>query len=381
MPQPAPVVDAAGRRGIVERIPELDALRGIAALGVAVYHYTQRYDELYGHKTRIWGDPWIWEFLPFGRYGVQLFFLISGFVILLSVSRAKSAREFAVQRAARLYPAFWVACLLTWGVVQWLGLTGREVPAGTMALNLTMVPLWFKSIAPGVWYVDGAYWSLKEELLFYVLIAGVLLMRVRRHALWVVAGLIGLHIVGADTSAWLAEGLGFRDARQMYSSFSLRWFSLFAVGIVLFECLMRGGFRWRRHGVVLALAVVDLMPMQEVWPRVFAGRPGLGTWEHFGVVVVSAGLVWVAARYRPRVLRARPLVYLGAISYSLYLLHQNIGYVVIRECEERGMTAVAAVVVALVTVIVLASALTFGVERPVYGVVRRWLKGREGVKG
>ena len=388
------VVPSGGVRVRDERIPELDALRGIAALAVAVYHYTARYDELYRHTPGLLGG---WEHthevMSYGRYGVQLFFIISGFVILMSVSRAKSAGQFAVQRAARLYPAFWVACAATWLIVEWCGLKGRQVSGAVLGLNLTMAPMWFKPVAPWVWYVDGAYWSLKEELLFYVVMGVVLLVGLRKHALWVVGGLAGLHLCGlwvsADTAASWAQAVGFKSASQLYDSVNLRWFCLFAIGMVLYETL-KGAWKVR-HWVVLAVAMMDvLLPLNKAkgygqlvsdWPWMFEDRPGPSGWEHFFVVVTAAALVWVAARMRPAVLRWRPLVWLGAISYSFYLLHQNIGYVVIRECEARGVDANVAVVVALCVVAGLASGLTFGVERPVYSLVKGWMKGRAGAGG
>jgi peptidoglycan/LPS O-acetylase OafA/YrhL len=356
-----------------ERIVELDSLRGLAALAVALYHYTRRYDELYGH------EPGLLASLPWGNYGVQVFFIISGFVILMSVQRSKSAATFAVQRAARLYPPFWVACLVTWLAVYFLGLEGRAVSVESAALNLTMAPFWFKWLHPGVWYIDGAYWSLKEELLFYIVIAGVLAAGLRRHALAVVTGLMVLHLAATllanftsvNIAAWVAAELGYKNAFNLSMVFTLRWFSLFALGMVIYEA--RSGFR-RRHAAVLLLVFLDQLP-GEFWTPEGRTEP----WREFVAVCLGGFLVWVATHYRPRVLRVRPLLFLGTISYSFYLLHQNIGYIVIRELEERGVNASVAVLGALAVTVGLASGLAFGVEKPTYRIVKGWLSRRQPV--
>lgn len=96
----------------------LDLLRFLAALAVVLYHYTfraynsdnlspVRYEEL-GQLTR------------YGYLGVQLFFMISGYVILLSM-QGKTVRQFLIARMQRLFPAFWVACTLTFLVVRLWG--------------------------------------------------------------------------------------------------------------------------------------------------------------------------------------------------------------------------------------------------------------------
>ncbi len=353
-----------------ERIVELDALRGLAALAVALYHFTRRYDELYGHAPGLLGR------LPWGHYGVQQFFVISGYVILMSLRPGKSAGAFALQRAARLYPPFWAACAATWLGVFLFGLPGRAVDLKSAALNLTMAPLWFKWLYPKVWYIDGAYWSLKEELVFYATMALVLLVGLRRHALWVVAGLAGLHLAGIaaakltdlNIGAWLAKELGYKDAFNLSMAFTLRWFSLFGLGMVIYES--RQGFK-PRHAAVLAILLLDQFT-SAFWVR----KPGIEPWQEFAAACISGLAVWWATHIRPSLLRLKPLVFLGAISYSFYLLHQNLGYIVIRECEERGIGPNGAVCLALLAAMLLATALAFGVERPVYAWVKTRIKPR-----
>ena len=87
------------------RLLELDALRGLAALAVVLFHYTVYYGKTVDHAD----NPWFR--FSYGHYGVMLFFMISGFVILMTLDRTKTVWDFAVARFCRLYPVYWAAML------------------------------------------------------------------------------------------------------------------------------------------------------------------------------------------------------------------------------------------------------------------------------
>src|SRR5690606_37147509 len=103
----------------------------------------------------------------YGYAGVHLFFVISGFVILMSMW-GRSVPQFVASRISRLYPAFWAAVLLT-ATLRWLWPTFASPRAPDVVANLTMVhePLGFPSI-------DGVYWTLWVEMQFYLLMLGLL---------------------------------------------------------------------------------------------------------------------------------------------------------------------------------------------------------------
>jgi len=88
------------------RVGGLDVLRGCAAAAVMLHHHGQYYDVLYPGRTPLSVD------LGAGHFGVELFFIISGFVILMTIERKKTILDFGLSRAARLMPAFLVALLL-----------------------------------------------------------------------------------------------------------------------------------------------------------------------------------------------------------------------------------------------------------------------------
>lgn len=89
------------------RFVELDALRGIAAMAVVLFHYTSRFGEVF-EVEGFGGAPF-----QYGHLGVHLFFVISGYVIFLTISKCRTGRDFLVSRFSRLYPVYWGAMLVT----------------------------------------------------------------------------------------------------------------------------------------------------------------------------------------------------------------------------------------------------------------------------
>ena len=173
------------------RLGQLDALRGVAALAVVLFHYS------FGFVTRYAPEatPLVW--MPHGHLGVNLFFVISGFVIFMTLTRVQRPMDFVVSRFSRLFPAYWVAVGLTFAVVGVAGLPGKEVTAWQALANLAMVHGLFR-----VPHVDGVYWTLEVELLFY---AGMLALyatgRLQRvHVvLWVLLAARLVYVVVART--------------------------------------------------------------------------------------------------------------------------------------------------------------------------------------
>jgi peptidoglycan/LPS O-acetylase OafA/YrhL len=133
------------------RFDPLDALRGIAALSVFLFHYTAKYREFFGHFFSEKLD------FKFGFYGVSLFFIISGFVIFMTVNNVKNTSEFIYRRSLSLYPTFWICLLITFLGVNIGGLLPKLFTTWkNFFFNLTM---FYRNLQmfTDIKDVDGAY--------------------------------------------------------------------------------------------------------------------------------------------------------------------------------------------------------------------------------
>jgi peptidoglycan/LPS O-acetylase OafA/YrhL len=139
-----------------KRFHELDVLRGVAAVGVVLFHYITRYDQLYPRRGDVAFD------FEIGSSGPLLFFVISGFVIFMTLSRCKVVSDFTVSRFSRLYPAYWAAVLLTYTVGTIWPLPGQHYTVFQLLINFTMLQAYL-----GVPPIDDVYWTLNIEIFFY----------------------------------------------------------------------------------------------------------------------------------------------------------------------------------------------------------------------
>jgi peptidoglycan/LPS O-acetylase OafA/YrhL len=323
------------------RVGELDALRGLAALAVVAYHYTTLYGQIVGHV-----HPLSFGF-PAGNYGVHLFFLISGFVIFMTLERTRTAMDFVVSRASRLFPAYWVAILITACVVYAIGFPAQKLPADHLLLNFTMI----QQIL-GAEHLDGSYWTLEVELFFYAQMLVWFLLGQLQRIHWIIALWLVLAVVYSMVEH--AHGHFSYTARELLI---LRHIPFFALGILFYRLWTRADERWLNLGFIgaalLAIGIAD--------PPVF-----------LLVAVVCCTIFALFVARALRWLASAPFAFLGAISYSLYLLHQAIGFALIHWLEGEGLPSLLAIGTTLLVVLALASSLTFLVERP----AMRWLRAR-----
>ncbi|RPH46455.1 MAG: hypothetical protein EHM87_02045 [Burkholderiales bacterium] len=331
------------------RLAQLDGLRAIAALSVVGFHVTSRYDEALVHAQPL---PFA---LPWGHLGVELFFVISGFVILMTIDRARSPADFVFARASRLFPTYWVAVLLTALTLRAVQMPGYERSAIDIVVNLTMVQDHF-----GVASIDGAYWSLGVELMFY---AWMLLLwqigALRRPALAIAA------VCAISLASNLSEHAGLRWPTALETLAMTQWGPWFALGTALYAHHARG-LSGRATLGLAALAIAAITTNGPV--------SGAAT------AAIVGGLVHGAARGRLPWLAVRPLVAIGRVSYPLYLVHQALGWWVIVSLQKAGMSSLGSVAVALALALVAAFALNRIVEEPAMAALRAFWRQRAAVR-
>lgn len=326
------------------RLKEVDALRGVAALAVVLFHLTTQFERLY--------KPAETASLSFvhGHYGVNLFFVISGFVIFMTLERTRTAGDFLVSRFSRLFPAYWVAVLLTFTITHALGLPGKLVSAGNALANALMFHGLFR-----VPHVDGVYWTLEVELLFYCGMLALFVWGQLHRVFTIVAGFLLLRWVYFGCQLWWQVDLPFILWRLLILQY-LPWFTL---GLAAYA-LTRTGPAPHKGPALAALALA---------------LTTLGVTESLASAALGGAfftLVLLAARSRLALLRLPVLVWLGTISYPLYLLHENISWSLMLKMHALGWPADAIAILALIGALALAHGVTKWVEQP----AMRWIRQR-----
>ena len=320
-----------------KRLLELDGLRGISALGVVLFHYFYHYNTIYGHQKLSVG----WSFV--GQFGVQLFFLISGFVIYMTINRVEQPLDFVISRFSRLYPVYWVSALITFLIVLYFGLHGREVSFLAAALNILM----FQSYL-GIPDIDGSYWTLAVELSFYFLVFGLYLSNSLHKIDFFFIPLI---IISVAHSAELVT-----IPSLIYEILILKHLPFFMSGICFYRIYYNQRSKIFNFGILLiclfSTIIIHSFSRFIIFSFIYL----------FFFLVISGYMGF---------LKNNCFVFIGGISYSLYLLHQNIGYVIINEFYKRQLNPLLGIFFALIFIIMLSVMITKYVEKPSIALIRQ----------
>lgn len=341
------------------RFHEIDMLRGVACAAVVAYHYLYRGQSAGWISTHVHST--IESVARYGYLGVHLFFVISGFVIFMSAQNT-SLRGFAASRVARLYPALWVAAPLTATFIWTLGSHPFNVELSQLGVNMTMLAHWFN-----VDFVDGAYWSLAVELQFYLLVSIVIALKLIERAEWLVGAWLAVAAVNAvrpifPVEFWLAA----------------KWAPLFSAGIC-FSLLRTQG--WSRRRLILIAVSYVLAVSYEIGPSLLGSRIDLvSACVGAGAITAFYAVFFCIAAGIPR-FKASPLfIWAGLLTYPVYLLHQNIGYILVEALAPFEMAIGFRLLVAVAVVVALAWLIVIVVERPIAPRLRQLISpsGREG---
>ncbi|WP_182111781.1 MULTISPECIES: acyltransferase [unclassified Actinotalea] len=349
---PSPRTPEGGRAGTAagSRLRTLDGLRFGAAAGVLLYHFTARW-------STAWGEEPAARFGELGRVtsyfalGPELFFVISGFVILWS-AWGRSVPAVVGSRVGRLFPAYWTALVLTSVLLLVLWPDGKDITLGQVAVNATLLQEVF-----AVAHVDGVYWTLWAELRFYAIVVVLVAVGLTRRrvlafcALWPLAGLV-------------AEHAGASWAQTLLVS---RYAPLFAGGMLLFLIHRDGHARlpWALVGLNVVVALVNVVPAQLASlsrNTAFVPSPVV-----LGLLVVGC-FAAVAALTLTRLARVDlpVLTTLGVLTYPLYLVHEYWGWWTIHLLHDAVPTPVA---------LLAAVAVSLGLAWAVHRVVEKRAQG------
>lgn len=296
-----------------DRFYEIDLLRFLAALAVVLYHYTFRGFAEGGYSPVEY--PVLGEVFKYGSYGVQLFFIISGFVILMTATK-RGAAHFVISRITRLYPAFWVCVSLTALAIMWKGGALFQVDLVQYILNLSMISGFI-----GVEMVDGVYWTLLVELKFYALIFVLLIFGQIHRVEWFLA-------------FWLlltAASLVFALPKLVTFLFLTDWSAFFIAGALFYLIrqqglnVFRGVMLWLSFMVAIFENLRQLSYLEQMYNSYFSP---LVT----SLLILSFYVIFLLiALGKTQYFSSAKLVKLGVLTYPLYLIHQNIGFIIFHE--------------------------------------------------
>ena len=290
-----------------ERFYEIDLFRFVAALSVVFYHYTFR--GFAADNKSMLSYPELAPIFKYGYLGVDLFFMISGFVILLTALN-RNFSGFVISRMTRLYPAFWAGVTFTSLLVLIIGGSKDEVSIYQYLANLSMISGYF-----GVKAIDGVYWTLLVEMKFYFLVGLLILFKQ--------TGRIKYYFI-----AWLLYTAVYPFLEIPYIDFFLLpdWSFYFIAGAYFYLI--------RKDGVslldllVIFLAYILSLKHAYVYMAVME--------EHYstefselvvsGIITLFYALMFSVSLRRTHLINKKIMLKFGVLTYPLYLIHQNAGY-------------------------------------------------------
>ena len=301
-----------GSRDNQERFYIIDSLRFSAALAVVFYHYV----------FRGWADddfsplvfPALSEVFKYGYLGVELFFIISGFVIYMSIQHATPSK-FVIGRISRLYPAFWVCVTLTYLSIELAQLPQFQASFFQYLYNLSMVSGYL--YLP---HIDGVYWTLLIEIKFYFLMFCILLFKAKKHMLVILAVWLCIVFLHSTKLFILPNSIEFFlfPAYACYFISGVLFFLIHQKGVCITKMLLLS--------ICFALGIhnahFDMLQLATKYNSTF------NIYVIASIIASFYLLFFAIATKKISIKQSSKITLMGALTYPLYLAHQNIGFII-----------------------------------------------------
>ena len=328
-----------------DRILSIDLLRFFAATAVMLYHYvfmfTQRGYTTYNYDLLL-------NTTQYGYLGVDLFFIISGFVITMSANK-RTLWQFATSRIARLYPIYWSSVIITSIFIYFFGnKIDTTINLKVFLTNMTMIPSVFRQP-----YVDGSYWSLTVELTFYIFIGLLLLINKYQYLEKITTPLSFILVLGAYLKI-----------------IPFNWISYFLAGITFYFIYKTGVTKLR------ALSLLTNLISSIIYATDHA--PGLSDNYHTNfnteiilIYIISFYILFLLISIKiidkliNKITNSKTknfLFTLGSLTFPIYLLHQTIGHIFLRCLERVNLPNLSPLIITSLFIISLSFVLTILIE-------------------
>lgn len=341
----------------MDNIRSLTGVRGFAALWVVLMHYT------WGNSAG--GDGIFYHVLQYGFAGVIVFLVLSGFILSHVYSRAFETRvtrgeylKFLYRRVTRIYPVH-LLTLLAFAVMAWIGylhLSPNET-IYTFVLNVFLVHAWGFT---DQFSWNNLSWTISVEMFVYLLIPFMIFASAKLPKWALVVCLLGLvHVISQDYFRAALVGIGVSQAASATMLFGMYLFIFSAVvicGVVTFRIVRDTGKLPSWAGDCLALVGIAIIAYGCTIP--------MSVWVFTcGAILLVAGLF--SDQGFVRAIFGNPVsVFLGEISYSLYLTHFLVNVAIAN--NDPMMPLPQRIIVALL----VATAVHYLIDQPIRGLLR-----------
>ena len=294
----------------------IDVLRGIAILFVVIFHYTYHYSSDYLLRN----DNWSLDIAKFGWTGVDLFFIVSGYCIGMTIIKTHDLMDFIVKRFARLYPSYFLAGLITLIFYTLFELPGREVDWHTGIMNLI-----FANFLPGLnyQYIDGIYWALIVEIKFYLFFGIIFFLTKSLNKsinIWLLVCLIGNLILSFDEDYFIFFTSIFPHA------------NLFLFGLTLFAIKRLSNLN---ISIICTLLIISIFTNDR--------------YQEFEIYFLFLLSIVGYILFKKINFKFNIFSYIGLVSYTWYLTHNAVGIIIIRELNKLNFESVSVLVAIFLT--------------------------------
>ncbi|MBC3538119.1 acyltransferase family protein [Rufibacter sediminis] len=287
------------------RLEFLDFLRFIAAFAVMLQHTLESKSPAFATFST--------HYFQFGVFGVTLFFLTSGFIIPVSLEKAKSLKSFWISRMFRLFPLYLTSILVSLVLIYLGWIEGSLPTAGSLLANVIMLAKFL-----GQPLIQGLYWTLNLEMVFYLAVTVLFITGLLRRSVLLAVAALGfallVGVVGTQVLHLLESGWGL--CFQLATMF---------VGTVFYR-YMTGQVTGKSWGLILfaAIGVLFAITYANLYQKDIPSELGTRSfWPVTNAFFLAYALFTSCFLLRERSY-PKPLLFLGIISYSLYLVQATV---------------------------------------------------------
>ena len=340
------------------RFYEIDFLRFVAAGAVVLFHYMFR-GHVEGGYSPVSYAPFD-QYAQYGYLGVHLFFMISGFVILLTAMK-REATQFVISRIVRLYPAFWAGLSFTALMIVFFGGDLFSISFSQYLSNLSMVDGYL-----GVEPVDGVYWTLLVEIKFYALIFVILLFKRIEKIYWFLVVWVAILVIGDVTPL------------PNFAKFFLfpEWAPYFVSGALFYLIKLNGA---KAHYIALIMVSFGLS-LHRMTGEALMASEYYGTSFNASITMTIITLFYVVFALiifnKLTFFRSPWVLKVGVLTYPLYLIHQNVGYILFTTFN-GVVDKYLLLGGVIIFVLLIAWLIHHLIEKNLSGVLKRWLDKME----